>query len=100
MSQSMYQNVIAHCVISPPRWPSDKCVRHVHFSGSSHTSDLKNWHSNGYHARRLALQGQRRDWSARYQYTVTGRDRKFDLQLLSQCGSRYTRLSKSDPEVH
>ena len=25
------------------------------FSGSSHTSDLKNWHSSGYPARRLAL---------------------------------------------
>ena len=25
------------------------------FSGSSHTSDLKNWHSGGYPARRLAL---------------------------------------------
>ena len=25
------------------------------FSGSSHTSDLKKWHSSGYHARRLAL---------------------------------------------
>ena len=25
------------------------------FSGSSHTSDLKNWHSSGYPARRLEL---------------------------------------------
>ena len=25
------------------------------FSGSSHTSDLKKWHSSGYPARRLAL---------------------------------------------
>ena len=33
---------------------------------------LKNWHSSGYPARRLALQGQRWDWSARCQYTVTG----------------------------
>ena len=42
------------------------------FSGLSHTSDFKNWHSSGYPARRLALYGQRWDWSARCQYTVTG----------------------------
>ena len=29
-------------------------------------------HTSGYTARRLALQGQRWDWSARCQYTVTG----------------------------
>ena len=48
---------------------------------------LKNWHSSAYPARRLALQGQHWDWLARCQYTVTGWGRKFDLQLLSQCGS-------------
>ena len=48
---------------------------------------LKHWHSSGYPARRLALQGQHWDWSARCQYTVTGWGRTFDLQLLSQCGS-------------
>ena len=48
---------------------------------------LKNWHSSGYPARHLALYSQRRDWSVPYQYTVTGWGRKFDLQLLSQCGS-------------
>ena len=48
---------------------------------------LKNWHSSGYPARRLALEGQRWDWSARCQYTVTGWGRKSDLQLLSQCGN-------------
>ena len=50
---------------------------------------LANWHSNGYPARRLALQRQRRDWLARCQYTVTRWDRKFDLQLLSQSGSKW-----------
>ena len=48
---------------------------------------LKNWHSSGYPARRLALYGQHWDWSARCQYTVTGWGRTFDLKLLSQCGS-------------
>ena len=48
---------------------------------------LKNWHSSGYPAWRLALYGQRWDWSAQCQCTVTGWGRKFDLQLLSQCGS-------------
>ena len=43
--------------------------------------------SNEHPARRLALQGQCSDWLARCQYTVTGRGSKFDLQLLSQCGS-------------
>ena len=47
---------------------------------------LKNWHSSGYPARRLALEGQCWDWSARCQYAVTGCDGKFGLQLLSQCG--------------
>ena len=32
---------------------------------------LQNWHSSGYPARRLALEGQRWDWSVRCQYTVT-----------------------------
>ena len=45
---------------------------------------LKNWHSSGYPARRLALYGQHWDWSARCQYTVTGWGRTLDLQLLSQ----------------
>ena len=55
------------------------------FSGSSHTSDLNigtpvatlpgAWRYRGQH------------WSAQCQYTVTGWDRTFDLQLLSQCGS-------------
>ena len=70
------------------------------FSGSSHTSDLKNWHSSGCPARRLALKGQRWDWLARCQYTVTGWDGKFDLQLLSQCGSTCNCLSRSVPEIH
>ena len=48
---------------------------------------LKHWHSSRYPARRLALQGQHWDWSARCQYTVTGWGRKLDLQLVSQCGS-------------
>ena len=34
----------------------------------------------------LAFLGQRWDWSARCQYTVTGSDGKFDMHLLSQCG--------------
>ena len=65
------------------------------FPGSSHTSDLINWHS-----RRLALKGQRWDWLTRCQCTVAGWDGKFDLQLLSQCGSTYTCLSRSVPEIH
>ena len=56
------------------------------FSGVESYQWLKNWNSNGYPARRLAFLGQRWDWSARCQYTVTGWGRKFDLQLLSQCG--------------
>ena len=58
---------------------------------------LKNRHSSGYPARRLALRGQYRDWLARCQYIVTGWDGKFDLQLLSQCGSTYNCLSTSVP---
>ena len=61
---------------------------------------LINWHSSGYPARRLALKGQRRDWSARCQYTVTGWGRKFDLQLLFQCGSTQNCLCRSVPEIH
>ena len=61
---------------------------------------LKNWHSSGYPARRLALQGQRWDWLAWCQYTVTGWGRKFDVQLLSQCGSTHNCLSRSVPEIY
>ena len=83
----------------PPRWPSGLSVRLE--SGRSRVRIplapgffrvesyqwLKHWYSSGYPARRLALQGQCWDWSARCQYTMTGWDGKFDLQLLSQCGS-------------
>ena len=69
------------------------------FSGSSHTK-LKNRHSSGYPARRMALKGQRLDWLAQCQHTVTGWDGKFDLQLLSQCGSMQNCLSRSIPEIH
>ena len=48
---------------------------------------LKNWHSSGYPARCLVLQGQCWDWLAQCQNSVTGWDIKFGLQLLSQCGS-------------
>ena len=48
---------------------------------------LKNWHSSDYPARRLALEGQCWDWSAQCPYSVIGWGRKFDLQLLCQCGS-------------
>ena len=48
---------------------------------------FKNWHSGGCPARHLALQGQHWDWLARCQYTVTGWDGKFGLQLPSQSGS-------------
>ena len=83
----------------PPRWPSGKAsasraedpgfefrLRRDFFGVESYQW-LKNWHSSGYPARRLALKGQRWDWSARCLYTVTGWDGKFGLQLLSQCGS-------------
>ena len=61
---------------------------------------LKNWHSGGYRARHLTLQGQRWDWLARFQYTETGCDRKFDLQFLSQCGSACNCLSRCVPDIH
>ena len=55
-------------------------------------------HSTGHPVRRLALQGQRLNWLAQCQYTVTGLDSKFDLQLLSRCGSTGTRLIRSVAE--
>ena len=70
------------------------------FSGVESYQRLKNWHSSGYPARRLAFSGQRWDWLARCQYTVTGRLGKLDLQLLSQCGSTSNCLSRSVPEIH
>ena len=70
------------------------------FCGPGHTSDLKDWHSSGYPARRLALSVQHWDWSAWCQYTVTCWDRKCDLQLLSPCGSTYNCLRRSVPEIH
>ena len=70
------------------------------FAGSSHASNLKNWHWSGYPARHLALQGQCWDWLARCQYIVTGWDGEFKLQLLSQCGSTYVCVSRSVSEIH
>ena len=96
----------------PPRWPSGKAsassaedpgfksrLRRDFFGVQSYQW-LKNWHSSGYPARRLALQGQRWDWSARCQYTVTWWGRKLDLKLLSQCGSTVNCLCRSVPEIH
>ena len=60
---------------------------HRDFSGDESYQWLKSWHSSGYPAKRLALWSQCWDWSARCQYTVTGWDGKFGLQLLSKCGS-------------
>ena len=83
----------------PPHWPSGLVVRlgsrrsgvriplATGFFWVKSYQWLKNWHSSGYPARLLALLGQRWHWSARCQYTVTGWGRKFDLQLVSQCGS-------------
>ena len=51
------------------------------FSGVKSYQWLKNWHSSGYPARNLALEGQHWDWSSQCQYTVTGWDGKFGLQL-------------------
>ena len=96
--------------VRPPRWPSGWGVRLE--SGRSRvriplapgffrgrvipvTSKLAlQWL---YPARRLALQGQHWDWSARCQYTVTGWGWKVDLQLLSQCGSTVNCLSRIRP---
>ena len=91
--------IISFLSKTPPRWPSGKAsasraedpgfesrLCRDFFWVDSHQW-LQNWHSSGYPARRLALQRQRRDWSARCQYTVTGWGRKLDRQILSQCGS-------------
>ena len=70
------------------------------FSMSSNTSDLKMDSPVG------TLPGARHcrvciwDWSARCQYTVTGWGRQFDQQLLSQCGSMCTCVSRLGPEIH
>ena len=42
------------------------------FFGVESYQYLQYWHSSGYAARRLALQGQLWNGSARYEYTVTG----------------------------
>ena len=69
------------------------------FSRSSHTNDLKigipvATLPGTQHYRVRAGTG----WCS--QYTITGWYRKLDLHLLSQCGSMYTCLSGSVPEIH
>ena len=59
---------------------------------------LQNWHCNGYPARCLSSWERRLDWLARCQYSVTGWNGKFDLRLLSQCGSTHTCLRRSVPD--
>ena len=77
----------------------DSRLRRDFCSGSSHTSDLKTG------CPVATLPGA---WCYRvspgaglpqYLYNVSGWDRKFDLQLLSQCGSTYSCVSRSVPEV-
>ena len=73
------------------------CLRCGNFCGSSHTSDLKialQWlpcQVPGVMGSVLGLAGLVSvycDWV------------RFDLQLLSQCGSTYNSLSRSVPEIH
>ena len=77
----------------------ESCLRQDFFGVESYQW-LKNWHSSGYPARRLALKGQCWDCSAHCQYIVTGWDGKFGRQLLPQCGSTKNCLSRSIPEIH
>ena len=67
------------------------------FSGVESYQWLKNWHSSGYPASRLALKGQRWDWSARCQYTVTGWDRKLDLLFYLSVAAR--KIVFADPSL-
>ena len=69
----------------PPRWCDARGV-YLESSGPGFNSSfprgdffsdravraIQNWYSSGYPAKRLTLYAQRRDWSARCQYTVTG----------------------------
>ena len=73
----------------------ESCLR-WNFSRSSHTSGLK----IGTRVATLPDAWRYRAWLARCQYPVTGWGSKFDLQLLSQCGSTYICLSRSVSEIH
>ena len=70
------------------------------FTQSKSYQRLKNWYSSSYPARRLVLEGQWWDLLGLCQYAVIGWDGKFDLQVLSQCGSTYNCLSRSVSEIH
>ena len=71
------------------------------FSRSSHASDLKiDTPVAILPGAGLAFLGQRRDWLNRCQFTVTGWERKFDMQLLSRWGSTFNCLRRSVPEIH
>ena len=48
----------------------------------------------------MADMGQCWDLLAWCQYTMTGRDRKFDQQFLSQCGSMFIYLSRFVSQIH
>ena len=61
--------------------PGFKAHLRRYFFGVESYQWLNNWHSSGYPARHLVLQGQCWDWLARCQYTATGWDGKFGLQL-------------------
>ena len=60
---------------------------------------LRNRHFSGYPPRCIVLWGQRWNCLARCQYTVIGWGRKFDPELLSQCGNMLNCLSRSISEI-
>ena len=91
-----------------PWWPSGKAPAwrvgdmriHPSLLWLGHASDLRHWYFGDYPARRLVWLGQCLDWLTWCQYTGTGWDSTFDLQLLSQCGSMCNCVSRSVPEIH
>ena len=67
---------------------------HTSYLMTSHISDMINWRSDGYPARRLALGDERRSWLALCQYTLSEWESELDRPFACKQTRPWTQFSR------